>query len=634
MVDFGSVLKKDTQMDEVFGRCIAGRYRICGPAKNGGMGVVYPAFDERLERHVAIKVLSSSLAKDAEFLKRFHREAKAAASLEHPNIVSVHDMGEEALEDIEGPVRVPYIVMEYVDGLTVRDLLRGGKSISIDEAVRIMAAVLSALECMHAKGIVHRDIKPSNVMITPDKKVKVLDLGIARLMKDSQTVLTQPGAVIGTAQYMSPEQARGENVDVRSDIYSAGCLLFELLTGSPPFRGDTTMEVVNRHLSEIPRLPSSVAASVPTNLDEVVMTAMKKDPILRYSTADLMRKALFRAAKDSSARTSKFSKQDSPATAATTPVEPALGTKVFGRTEQEYYDLARELAKRIGRFQARWIGRFQARWRYLIRLVLFVVLVIASVFVYLKWDSAEPEIVAEPPSPADSEKVGESSNSTDSEKTIGPKDSVEPEILEEPPSFAEPEIIDIGEPQSLPGSGPERETYTMERPAAHVVFNSITNNSSYEAGNGDERNFLTCFGSDNKTKDVIVVRDKEIYTCVGYVHNNVSANMDLVAENTSALVSVPEGEAASKTVQMTIRSTNAQPKTVYDRVTFQNAGGFTLSYVPRSAHYDTVNGNFVIPDALVNGSGALLGCESMNGEIPGDFSCASYLFFEVQAETN
>lgn len=253
------------------------------------MAEVHLGFDTRLSRVVAIKMLRRDLAQDSIFQARFRREAQSAASLNHPNIVAVYDTGEEIIEDAVGrSIAVPYIVMEYVEGHTVKDLISDGTAVPINEAVEIVSGVLSALDYSHANHLVHRDIKPGNIMLTSDGKIKVMDFGIARALTDSQATMTQTNAVVGTAQYLSPEQARGETVDARSDLYSTGVVLFELLTGRPPFKGDSAVAVAYQHVEQIPPTPSSILSDIPDSLDRVVLKALAKNREDRYPTAAAM----------------------------------------------------------------------------------------------------------------------------------------------------------------------------------------------------------------------------------------------------------------------------------------------------------------------------------------------------------
>jgi beta-lactam-binding protein with PASTA domain/tRNA A-37 threonylcarbamoyl transferase component Bud32 len=267
------------------------RYEIGGVLGRGGMAEVHRGRDLRLGREVAVKVLRHDLARDPSFQVRFRREAQAAASLNHPAIVAVYDTG----EDRTPTGATPYIVMEYVEGDTLRDVLRREGPLDPDRAMSLSADICGALDFSHRNGIVHRDVKPGNVMITPQGTVKVMDFGIARAVSDSAATMTSTAAVIGTAQYLSPEQARGESVDARSDVYSMGCLLFELITGAPPFTGDSPVAVAYQHVREDPRLPSSIHPRIPPELDAIVLKAMSKNPANRYQSAAEMRSDLLRA---------------------------------------------------------------------------------------------------------------------------------------------------------------------------------------------------------------------------------------------------------------------------------------------------------------------------------------------------
>lgn len=277
---------------------LAGRYEVGELIGRGGMAEVHIGYDARLSRTVAIKLLRSDLSEDSTFHARFRREAQSAAALNHPAIVAVYDTGEEMVKDARGQdTTLPYIVMEYVEGHTVRELLRDGAAVPIDEAAEIMAGVLGALEYAHNEGIVHRDIKPGNIMLTPTGQVKVMDFGIARALGDTSATMTQANSVVGTAQYLSPEQARGEQVDGRSDLYSAGCVLYELLAGRPPFQGESPVSVAYQHVREVPPVPSSVAGDIPDSLDRVVMKSLAKDRNERYQDAAQFRSDLLAAAR-------------------------------------------------------------------------------------------------------------------------------------------------------------------------------------------------------------------------------------------------------------------------------------------------------------------------------------------------
>ena len=266
-------------------RILGGRYEVGELVGRGGMADVHAGHDTRLGRPVAIKILRSDLARDPSFLQRFRREAQASAGLNHANIVAVYDSGEDTfVEAAGGTVDIPYIVMEFVDGQTLREILNEEKKVSADEACRIMMGVLSALEYSHSKGIVHRDIKPGNVMVTRGGSVKVMDFGIARALADVGATMTSAQAVVGTARYLSPEQAQGQSVDARTDLYSAGCVLFELLTGRAPFVGEP-VSLVYQHIGEQPQPPSLYESSVSPALDAVVLHSLAKGRDDRYQSA-------------------------------------------------------------------------------------------------------------------------------------------------------------------------------------------------------------------------------------------------------------------------------------------------------------------------------------------------------------
>ncbi len=272
------------------GPMVGGRYELGELLGRGGMAEVRKGTDTRLGRVVAVKRLRTDLASDPTFQARFRREAQSSASLNHPAIVSVYDTGEERAVQPDGSDEVvPYIVMEYVAGRTLRDILREGRKILPERALEITSGVLSALDYSHRAGIIHRDIKPGNVMLTPSGDVKVMDFGIARAMSDAQSSMTQTAAVVGTAQYLSPEQARGETVDSRSDVYSAGCLLYELLTGRPPFVGDSPVAVAYQHVREPAVPPSRHEDDLTPEIDAIVMKSLAKRVEDRYQSAAQMR---------------------------------------------------------------------------------------------------------------------------------------------------------------------------------------------------------------------------------------------------------------------------------------------------------------------------------------------------------
>lgn len=269
---------------------LSDRYELGEILGFGGMSEVHRAVDVRLHREVAVKVLRADLARDPSFYLRFRREAQNAAALNHPAIVAVYDTGEA--ETPAGPL--PYIVMELVEGVTLRDIVQNDGPMPPIRAIEVIADACQALNFSHQHGIIHRDVKPANIMIDMHNAVKVMDFGIARAVADAGNSVTQTAAVIGTAQYLSPEQARGETVDARSDVYSLGCVLYEILTGDPPFVGDSPVAVAYQHVREDPVPPSQRLPGLPPDLDAVVLKALAKNPDNRYQTAAEMRADLVR----------------------------------------------------------------------------------------------------------------------------------------------------------------------------------------------------------------------------------------------------------------------------------------------------------------------------------------------------
>src|SRR5690242_13721062 len=271
--------------DTLIGTVFDGRYKIVRKLGTGGMADVYLAEDQELGRRVAIKILNDRHAADDSFVERFRREAKNAAGLSHPNIVSVYDRG-----TAEGTY---YIAMEYLDGRSLKELIVSRGPAPVKTSVEYARQVLAAVGFAHRHGIVHRDIKPHNVLVGPEGRLKVTDFGIAR---SGASQMTEVGSIIGTAQYLSPEQARGAPVDQTSDLYSVGVVLYEMLTGRVPFTGDTPLEIAMKHLSEVPVPPSELRPEVPHDLDSVVLRALAKDPADRYQSAEEMDADLARVA--------------------------------------------------------------------------------------------------------------------------------------------------------------------------------------------------------------------------------------------------------------------------------------------------------------------------------------------------
>jgi eukaryotic-like serine/threonine-protein kinase len=353
------VAVSDSLIDTLFD----GRYRIVRKLGAGGMADVYLAEDQELGRRVAIKILNGRHANDDQFIERFRREAKNAAALNHPNIVSIYDRGEA--EDTY------YIAMEYLDGRTLKELIVGHGQAPVRVAVEYARQILSALRFAHRHGIVHRDIKPHNVLVDREGRVKVTDFGIARA---GTSQMTETGSIVGTAQYLSPEQARGGEVDQRSDLYSLGVVLYELLTGKTPFEGDTPVEIAMKHLSNTPQTPSELRPDIPPELDMVIMRALAKDPDERYQSADEMEGDLDRVARGApvaaatvDAATQVLSRPATPAAAATAATMIAPPSRVPPPlVEDEVYEE----------------GGGRPLWPWLLAAAFVIVAIVAGFFVY------------------------------------------------------------------------------------------------------------------------------------------------------------------------------------------------------------------------------------------------------------
>ncbi|WP_345751705.1 Stk1 family PASTA domain-containing Ser/Thr kinase [Microbacterium rhizophilus] len=272
-------------------RVLGGRYRVGELIGRGGMASVYRGYDQTLGRDVAIKILKRDLASDSAFRTRFRLEAQAASRMANQAIVRVFDAGEDVAADANGERPIPFIVMELVHGTLLKDIVAQGP-VPADDAARYVDGILEALEYSHRAGVVHRDIKPGNVMITDAGQVKVMDFGIARAVSDSSSTVAETTTILGTAAYFSPEQAKGDPVDARADVYSTGIVLYELLTGRPPFRGDSPVAVAYQHVSETPTTPSQVNPDSPKAFDPVVLRALAKDPFQRFPDAATFREAL------------------------------------------------------------------------------------------------------------------------------------------------------------------------------------------------------------------------------------------------------------------------------------------------------------------------------------------------------
>jgi eukaryotic-like serine/threonine-protein kinase len=365
--------------DTLINTLFDGRYRILRKLGSGGMANVYLAEDEELGRRVAIKILNERHASDDSFVERFRREATNAAGLSHPNIVAVYDRGEA-----EGTY---YIAMEYLEGRSLKDRIVAEGALSVSGAIEVTCQILRAIGFAHRRGIVHRDIKPHNVLLAQDgpgdgdPRFKVTDFGISRT---TASQMTEAGSIVGTAQYLSPEQARGAPVDQRSDIYSVGVVLFELLTGKLPFSGETPLEIAMKHLSEIPKAPSALRPEIPTDLDMVVLRALAKDPEDRFQTAEEMERELARVAggagvtaETAEAATAVLSGAGLAETAPTMISRRPVVAPRPERYEQRYYDYEEPRRRR------------RPIWPWLLGLLLLVGALVGGVYV---WDQIQDEI--------------------------------------------------------------------------------------------------------------------------------------------------------------------------------------------------------------------------------------------------
>jgi len=317
---------------------LGGRYQVGELIGRGGMADVFEGVDLRLGRKIAIKLLKSDLANDESFESRFAQEAQASAKMAHPTIVRIYDAGEEVSTDSNGNQRrTPFIVMEYVKGKLLRDLMHEQK-LGLGEAVDYAKQVLTALEYSHKAGIIHRDIKASNIMVTEAGKVKVMDFGIARAISESSATQAHTSGIVGTAQYFSPEQARGEAVDARTDLYSTGVLLYEMLAGRPPFKGDTAVSVAYQHVSEKVTVPSEYNPELTAELDQVVLNALAKDREERFQTAEEFREHLLAAANGKALmKAPPKTKSETVPTEKTEVLDAAAATEVIGQVQPEEF---------------------------------------------------------------------------------------------------------------------------------------------------------------------------------------------------------------------------------------------------------------------------------------------------------
>ncbi|WP_308211566.1 Stk1 family PASTA domain-containing Ser/Thr kinase [Microbacterium hydrocarbonoxydans] len=308
-------------------RVLAGRYRVDELIGHGGMAKVYRGYDLTLGRAIAIKILDADLARDTAFRTRFRLEAQSASRMSHPSIVRVYDAGDPSSSTGDGSGEPPYIIMELISGTLLKDIIARGP-VPVEEAVRYVDGILEALDYSHRAGVVHRDIKPGNVMVTDRGQVKVMDFGIARAVSDSSSTVAETTQIIGTAAYFSPEQAKGEPVDARADLYSTGVVLYELLTGRQPFRGESPVAVAYQHVSETPVPPTEVNEDAPPSLDPIVLRALAKDPYQRYPDA-----AHFRAALDAAVSGQAPSRKEI----------GALTSELYGPSPRQAQETARSL---------------------------------------------------------------------------------------------------------------------------------------------------------------------------------------------------------------------------------------------------------------------------------------------------
>lgn len=383
-------------------RIINGRYEVGELIGRGGMADVYLGRDQRLGRTVAIKMMRPDLARDPQFQTRFRREAHASAALNHPNIVAVFDTGEEELPNTgQHPgVACPYMVMEYVDGDTLRALLRKGE-VTIDQAVEWTEGILAAVAYSHENDIVHRDIKPGNVMVDESGAVKVMDFGIARALSDSSATMTQTQAVVGTAQYLSPEQARGETVDFRSDLYSVGCVLFELLTGRPPFVGDSPVAVAYQHVREEPPAPTTLVPEITPALESVLTKALSKDRDERFQTGKEFLTALRAAHYDGIAVSEDESTTVIPPAVMPADTEPTRAMDAISAKDDSIFEPREELPEQyemtgdIDAVDEKAAGKNKRRRGWLIALLLILLLGGGAFAGWWFWNEAEQRRIEE-----------------------------------------------------------------------------------------------------------------------------------------------------------------------------------------------------------------------------------------------